>query len=264
MKTLFWLVVNTLQAMFLLGWSALWISAALVVLVVTRNPDAPLWMARHIWGPGLAVGAGIRMQREPLPGFDLNQPHIYVMNHQSMFDIVVAFTQIPVNIRFIAKEILKYVPFLGWYMWATGMVFVDRSNRKRAVKSLALAGERIRGGANILVYPEGTRTSDGRVLPFKKGPFVVALESRVPIVPVAIHDTGKLLPKGGFRLRPGVVRVKFGTPIPTDGLGPADRNALMIRVREALIDLHRDIGGPESDREHAIAAAGREGADSAE
>jgi 1-acyl-sn-glycerol-3-phosphate acyltransferase len=253
-------LLNVFQAMFLVCWSVVWISLALVVLMVTLNPDAPLAMARRFWGPGLRWGALVKIEREPLPlGVDWSKPHIFVMNHQSMFDIVVAFITIPVNIRFVAKQVLKYVPFLGWYMWATGMIFVDRGNREKAVKSLAEAGARIRGGANILAYPEGTRSLDGRILPFKKGPFVVALKAGVPIIPVAIVGSGTCLPKGGFNLRAGTVRVKFGQPIPTAGLGDDDRDRLMHQVRDAMIDLNLAIGGPGGDREAAIAAVGREG-----
>ena len=147
---LFWLAANTVQALFTALWSAFWISCALVLLILTLNPDVPLAMARRFWGPGLLWGARARVAVEPLPDVDWKQPHIFVMNHQSMIDIVAAFVAIPVNIRFVAKQVLKYVPFLGWYMWATGMIFVDRGNRERALKSLDLAGQRIRGGANIL------------------------------------------------------------------------------------------------------------------
>jgi 1-acyl-sn-glycerol-3-phosphate acyltransferase len=252
-------LLNVLQALFLITWSMFWISAALVVLLFTWNPDAPLAMARHFWGPGLRWGALITIERDPLPDVDWSQPHIFVMNHQSMFDIVAAFICIPSNIRFVSKKILQYVPFLGWYMTATGMIFVDRSNRTKAVKSLAVAGEKIRAGANILAYPEGTRSTDGNILPFKKGPFMVALSAGVPIIPVAIEGSGRLLPRGGFNLRKGVVRVKLGAPIPTAGLGHDDRGALMHRVRDALIDLHVSIGGKGGDKGAAIAAVGQEG-----
>jgi 1-acyl-sn-glycerol-3-phosphate acyltransferase len=250
-------LLNLAQFLFTLAWSAFWISMALVVLVVTMNPSAPLAMARKFWGPGLRWGALADLQVDPLPDVDWSKPHIFVMNHQSMFDIPAAFIAIPANIRFVAKHVLKYVPFLGWYMWATGMIFVDRSNRARAVASLDLAGKRIREGANILAYPEGTRTKDGSILPFKKGPFVVALKAGVPIIPVAIDGSGKLLPTGGFWLRKGVVRMKFGTPIETAHLTDADRDALMRQVRNAMIDLHVQIGGKGGDKQTAIATEDR-------
>jgi 1-acyl-sn-glycerol-3-phosphate acyltransferase len=244
---------NVVQALFLAGWSTVWIAVALVVRIVTGSADASLAMARQFWAPGLRWIGRITIDREALPeGIDWAQPHVFVMNHQSMLDIVVAFIAIPVNIRFVAKQVLKYVPFLGWYMWATGMIFVDRSRRAQALMSLARAGERIRDGASIIAYPEGTRSLDGRIHAFKKGPFVVALKAQVPIVPVAIEGSGRCLPKGRFRPRGGTVRVKIGQPIPTAGLTDVDRDALMHRVREALIDLHRSIGGAGGEPRPAV------------
>jgi 1-acyl-sn-glycerol-3-phosphate acyltransferase len=196
---------------------------------------------------------------EPLPDdVQWSQPHIFIMNHQSMVDIPCVFTALPANIRFVAKHTLKYFPFLGWYMWATGMIFINRSNRREAVASLALAGERIRAGANILAFPEGTRSRDGRVLPFKKGPFALAVEAQVSIIPVAIHGTHKVLPRGGLKYRPNEVRLKVGKPIPTAGLKAAQRDALIHEVRQALARLHADIGGPGAVAED-IAAVGVEG-----
>ena len=258
MKAL-WLIANVFQGLFTALWTAFWISLALMALIFTLNPDVPLAMARKFWGPGLLWGARAKLRVEPLPNVDWTRPHIFVMNHQSMIDIVCAFVAIPANIRFVAKQVLKYVPFLGWYMWATGMIFVDRRNRESAVRSLDLAGERIRAGANILAYPEGTRSRDGRILPFKKGPFVVAMKARVPIIPVAIEGAFRVLPADGFAVRPGVIRLKFGEPIETASLADGERDVLMKRVRDAIIDLSMSIGGPGGDREHAIAQVGKEG-----
>lgn len=253
-----WPFINLLQALFVGFWCAFWISLALVALVLTLNPDVPLMMARRVWAPALIRCTGATFLPEPLPDIDWSTPHIFAMNHQSMMDICCAFNTIPVNLRFVAKHSLAYVPFLGWYMWATRMIFINRSQRSAAVKSLQAAGEHIRSGRNIIVYPEGTRSRDLTIMPFKKGPFMLALEAQVPIVPVAIDGTGAVLPSDGFRIRPGKVRMKIGTPIPTKGLGPADRDELMKRVRNAIIELHRQIGGKGGD-ENAIADAGVEG-----
>ena len=120
------------------------------------------------------------------------------MNHQSSLDIVVAFMVLPVNLRFVAKHVLKYVPFLGWYMWATGMIFVHRGRRGAAMGSLVEAAARVRDGASVLVFPEGTRSRDGNVQAFKKGAFVLASQAGVPIVPVAIEGSGRCFPPDGF------------------------------------------------------------------
>ncbi|MEO0814337.1 MAG: lysophospholipid acyltransferase family protein, partial [Myxococcota bacterium] len=184
-----------------------------------------------------------------------DKPHIYVMNHQSAADIPVSFIAIPVNLRFIAKAILRYVPWLGTYMLMTGMIFVDRGNRRKAMSSMQKAARRIREGCNIIAYAEGTRSRSGRVLPFKKGPFVLALEAGVPIVPCAIEGGQRVFPPG-LKIRPGTVRLKIGTPIPTADLSKRDRNALLEQVRSEVIRLHLEIGGEGAEEGTLASAAG--------
>lgn len=238
-----WNVFNTGQAAFTVGWSAFWISAALGMTVATGSPERALTMARTRWAPGLLGGAGARLVVEGGEGIDWSAPALFVCNHQSMIDIPTAFMALPCNLRFIAKRELSHVPFLGWYMRATGMIFVERGESKKARQSIRLAGERVKEGASVLAFPEGTRSLDGKIREFKKGAFVVAIEAQVPIVPVAIEGAQRVLPRGGFRVRPGEIRVGIGAPIPTHGLRYEDRDVLIDRVRQALIDRHRSIGG---------------------
>ncbi|NMO15863.1 1-acyl-sn-glycerol-3-phosphate acyltransferase [Pyxidicoccus fallax] len=256
-------LLTVLQAVILMAWGVLWISLAGVMMLLTRNGDVALMMARRFWAPLHWRITGSRMTVEPLPDIDWGQPHVFLMNHQSALDIPCAFAALPVNLRFVAKHVLRYVPFLGQYMAMTGMIFVNRSRHTEAVQSMALAGECIRAGASILAFPEGTRSRDGSILPFKKGPFVLALEAGVPIVPVAIEGSRQVLPPDAFCLRRHDIRVKVGRPIETKGRGLADRDALMREVREALLQLHRDIGGgsqgfeaaaPATDSGHALPA----------
>lgn len=257
MKLLFPLI-NVLQALFLSVWGAFWITLAGVLMVLTLNGNVPLMMARRFWAPMHWRIAGSRMFVEPLPDIDWSRPYIFLMNHQSAMDIPCAFAALPVNIRFVAKHVLKYVPFLGWYMAMTGMIFINRSNHREAVKSLARAGERIRAGKSILAFPEGTRSRDGLILPFKKGPFVLAIEAQVPVIPVAIEGSLQSLPRGSIWLRRHDIRVKVGQPIETKGLKSADKDALLHQVRNAIIQLSRDIGGRGGVPE-AIADRGQEG-----
>ncbi len=255
-----WWLQNTAQLLFAFAWSAWWISAAAVVTVLTFNRSNGLIMARHLWAPALIKFAGARFKCEPVPaGIDWSQPYIFVMNHQSMIDIPCAFAAIPSNIRFVVKEELKLVPFIGWFVWLTGMVFVDRRKRSKAVLSLEKAGERIRSGATIIAYPEGTRSSDGKILPFKKGPFVLALTAGVPIIPVGIEGTWKVSPKEAlWRLRPADVRMKIGQPIITKGRSPTERDQLLHEVRAAVIALNVELGG-QGGVDSDIAAVGVEG-----
>jgi 1-acyl-sn-glycerol-3-phosphate acyltransferase len=246
-------LLTVLQLVFLMAWGVFWITLAGLMTLVTRNGDVALMLARRCWAPMHWRITGSRMEVEPLPDIDWRRPHIFLMNHQSAMDIPCAFAALPVNLRFVAKHVLRYVPFLGQYMAMTGMVFINRSRHAEAVKSLALAGQRIRDGANILAFPEGTRSKDGTLLPFKKGPFVLALEAQVPIVPVAIEGSGRVLPPGRFWAHPHLIRVKVGHPIPTQGRTVADRDALMREVRDAMVRLHRDIGGESEAPEPAHA-----------
>jgi 1-acyl-sn-glycerol-3-phosphate acyltransferase len=254
-----WWLVNVGQMLFCFLWSAFWISAAFVMTLLTFNRSIALVMARRIWAPTLIRASGAKFDVDPLPDVDWTTPHIFVMNHQSMIDIPCAFAALPPNIRFVAKEQLRWIPFLGWYIWMTGMVFIDRSRRARALASLEQAGRRIRSGATILAYPEGTRSPDGRIMPFKKGPFVLALNAGVPIVPVAIEGSGKVSGKTGvWKLRPAQVRMKVGQPIDIAAYGADDRDKLLHDVRAAVIQLHREIGG-HGGVDLDIAAAGVEG-----
>ena len=167
------------------------------------------------------------------------------MNHQSSLDIPAAFAVLPVDLRFIAKHTLRKVPFLGWFMSWTGMVFVDRSNSTQAVGSLNAAAERVRGGISLLAYPEGTRSRDGRILPFKKGPFVLALQAGVPVVPIAIAGSMHCMPAHLRPFRPGVVRMSIGAPIPTAGLSMDQREDLVRQAREAVLALHASLAAPD-------------------
>jgi 1-acyl-sn-glycerol-3-phosphate acyltransferase len=256
MKTLAWATLNLLQWLFVAAWSVLWISLALLATLLTFSRDVALVMARRFYAPALVRGTGARFEVDPLPDIDWSRPHIYAMNHQSTLDIVCAFEALPANLRFVAKHSLKYVPFLGWYMWATKMVFMNRAKGREAYRSLQEAGQRIREGASIIAFPEGTRSPDGRLLPFKKGVFQLATEAGVPIVPVAIEGSHRVLPGNSWSIRPGLVRLRVGQPIPTAGRNAAQRAALMLEVREAIAALQRELGGPPPHPQQPAAAEG--------
>lgn len=247
-----WRAVNFAQALFLVSWTALMISAALLALALTWSTRAPLWMARHCWAPPLLKVAGAQLEVSGLEHIAGLRSAIFMSNHQSMIDIPVAFAALPVNIRFVAKRVLLFVPFLGWYMWAMGMVFVDRGRRAQAIRSLQRAAALVRNDAFVMTFPEGTRSLDGRTLPFKKGLFVLAMEAGVPIVPMAIEGAQQVLPTNGFQVRPGKIRVALGEPVQTAGRSLEERDALIHEVRSRVIDLNCSLGGAGGDRDDAV------------
>lgn len=221
--------------------------------------EAAVWVARRLWAPMLTWVGGARLIVSGQENVDPQRPTIYVSNHQSTLDIPAHFVALGVNFRFVAKHQLAYVPLIGWYLWSTGNIFINRGHREKAIASLALAARRIRAGTSVFLYPEGTRSEDGRVLPFKKGPFALALKARVPVVPITIEGSGTVMPKNSWDIKPGPVYVKIGKPIDTTRFAEDDREGLARAVRDVIIAQSLELGGKGGDREHATAAAGVEG-----
>jgi len=156
---------------------------------------------------------------------------IYMPNHQSNFDILALFAGLPVQFRWLAKEELFRIPLFGLAMRRSGYIAVDRSDRKKAIQSMAIAAKRISEGTSVIVFPEGTRSPDGCLLPFKKGGFMLAMEAKVPIVPVAICGSHHVMPKHSSLIRGGRIRIDIFSPVPTAGISPSGRDMLMEEVR---------------------------------
>ena len=233
-----WALLNALQCAFTLLWTAFGILLAFVVLLLCGGRRHwPLRMASRLWAPGLLGGAGARLQVEGIDGIDFSRPYIVVANHQSMIDICALFRAIPVPLRFVMKRELLAVPFIGQYARAMGMVFIDRDQARRAARSLDEAGRLFAQGHSICAFPEGTRSLDGRVRSFKGGVFRLAIETGVPILPVAIMGSGAILPSSGFRVRPGTIRLRVGQPIDTTQLDMGGRRGLAEHSRQAVLEL---------------------------
>ncbi|MBK6778731.1 MAG: 1-acyl-sn-glycerol-3-phosphate acyltransferase [Gemmatimonadetes bacterium] len=184
----------------------------------------------------------VRINRITLRGEGLERvegmgPCVFVANHQSWLDILALLVLLPGSVRFVAKKELGRVPLFGPAMRAAGHIEVDRRDLRSAVSAYEAAGRVIRNGFSALVFPEGTRSRDGRLLPFKKGPFVLAIVAQVPVVPVVILGSHEALPRGSVRPRPVPITVRLGGLIPTAGLTYADRDTLAGRVRSSMLAL---------------------------
>ena len=217
--------------------------AVVAGLVRVRNRRGGIYdWATVDWSRDILRAAGTPVAAEGLELIPRDQPVMYVSNHSSMFDIWALSATLPGSIRFVAKQELFKIPLLGRAMRAAGHIAIDRAARKKAFEAYDEASRMIRAGTSTpVVFPEGTRSRTGELLPFKNAPFGLAIAAQVPIVPVYVHHTFEILPKGAWRLRPRPIRLLVGPPIPTQGLQPDDRERLRDQVRAAMVALQSKV-----------------------
>jgi len=187
------------------------------------------------WARAILYVCGVKVKIGGLDNIQGGTPNIYMVNHQSMFDIFTLLSCLPDNFKFVLKQELMKLPFLGMAMKRAGYISIDRENPRKAIKSMNEAAEKIKKGASVLIFPEGTRSQDGRLQSFRPGGFHLALKAGSDIVPVAIMDSHRIVPKGSLRIKKGTISMHIGPPIPTHQYSRKDMNLLMNRVRDALI-----------------------------
>jgi len=178
--------------------------------------------------------AGVRLETRGLDRIPCDRAVVYMANHQGNCDPPALLAVLPPVSVMVKKEFFR-VPVLGRGMLARGFIPVDRKNREQAMAAVEQAVVSLKAGKSFLVFPEGTRSPDGRLQRFKKGVFVMALKAIVPIVPVSISGSSKIMPKGKFVIRPGRVCITVHEPVPTEGCRLEDRQVLIERVRQAIL-----------------------------
>jgi 1-acyl-sn-glycerol-3-phosphate acyltransferase len=230
-----------IRTVFIIVWTvmatAFFSLMAILASLLDKKGEWPHIVAR-VWGRTLLFGARVKVTVKNPADIDLSRSYIYMSNHQSNFDIPVLLAYLPVQFRWLAKVELFRIPIFGFAMQRAGYISIDRSNRKAAIISLNRAAEIIRGGVSVLIFPEGTRSLDGNIRPFKSGGFILAIESGVPIVPVIIHGTWPIMPKDRLRIRPGNVVLEIQKPVETARYSRNDKAELMERVRQIIIESH--------------------------
>ena len=212
-------------------YTVLW--GALATVAAPFSGEAIVWIART-WIGWIFATCGIRVHTHGLEHVAATKAAVYMSNHQSVLDIGAIVLSLPVSWRFVAKKELTYIPFFGWALGLSDQIVIDRGNRRRSVESLRRAAERVRGGLNVIIFPEGTRSPDGSLQTLKSGGFHLAIDAQVPVIPVTVSGSLQLTPKRSLQVRSGGVKVVYGEPIPTTGLTVRDREALKIRVAAAI------------------------------
>ncbi len=187
------------------------------------------------WSKWLLWSANLEYSVSGLENLDPRSKYVFVGNHESAFDIPVAVACLPRNIVFLAKKELFRIPIFGWCMYAAGMVRVDRQNREKAGLSVDRAVTHLkRTCSSVLVYPEGTRSHTGDLSRFKKGSFLLAIRTQLPVVPLTIIGSREVLPRNSFQFQKKEIKLIIDTPIPTRGMEEKDRDELLERTYEII------------------------------
>jgi 1-acyl-sn-glycerol-3-phosphate acyltransferase len=211
------------------------LATATILFGLFDSNGKSVYRLNQFWTWSVLRIARVSLKIRGLENIDPGQQYVFMVNHQSNIDIPVlvqSLTQF--QLRWIAKKELLWVPLFGWAMWATKHITVDRNDPTGARKSLERAKRRIAAGISVVVFPEGTRGRNGRLLPFKKGGFLLALQTGKNIVPITLNGSGQILPSGDWRFRPGIVEVIVEKPIITASYRAGTLRSLSDQVRQAI------------------------------
>jgi 1-acyl-sn-glycerol-3-phosphate acyltransferase len=215
--------------------------SAVIVLGWLRWPQHPggfLDTVARTYCRQLLTAAGVPLEVRGVEHLAPVGPQVIACNHQSFFDILAVVAVLPVRARFVAKKELFLVPFFGWAIRTLGHIRLDRQNLKQALTAYQVAARTlVEQRMHVVVFPEGTRSRSGELLPFKKGPAVLAIAAGVTVVPCYCAGTFGILPKGSILVRPRPVQVLFGPPLDAAGLTYEDRDAFTARLRDAIAAL---------------------------
>jgi 1-acyl-sn-glycerol-3-phosphate acyltransferase len=211
------------------------ILAPIVILVGIFTEGGPAYVLMRTWGRAVARFMGLTFSIHGTEKIIPGTSYIITPNHQSNADILALLAMLPVRFRWVIKKELLKIPLFGWALGSTGAIPLDRSNRDESVKRLQEGTSKLHGGWCVLIFPEGTRTSDGMIQDFKKGPFMMAVQTGIPILPVTCNGAFKILPKRSLAIRAGHISITIGNPIPTEGLNERNVPELMEKSRQEMI-----------------------------
>jgi len=213
---------------------------AMIFSLIDRSHTLYFKLSKYFSG-GILWLSGIKLEVTGFENFSSQKTYVFVSNHASQYDIVTLQKVIPNRMAIIFKKELAKIPVFGWQLKMGPYVMVDRQNFEKAMESIQEAKEKMeKKNISIVVFAEGTRSKTGEVQPFKRGAFRLASQVGYPIIPTTISGSNKIMPKGTFKLKPGIIHVHFDKPISTEGmLNRQEEIDLMNRVREIIISNHK-------------------------
>ena len=188
----------------------------------------------RLWGKVALLANQVKVKIEGMEHVKGEGPYIFMANHQGSYDIFALLGHLPFQFKWLAKKELFSIPFFGWTMAAAGYISIDREGTRETVEAMNEAAQKIRDGMSVVIFPEGSRSPDGSIQPFKKGGFTLAIKSKVPVIPVALVGSRDIMPKDKLTLSPGEIRMRIDHPIETQNYSLKDRKILMERVNKTI------------------------------
>lgn len=236
-------MILTALRVFLIALAAIPLSTIALLSTPLDRSGRTFHAMSRAWSTLILFLFGIHVITKGKEHVDPSQHYIYISNHASAFDIPAVVNGIPDDIRFVLKKELTRIPLWGWALKYGHYISIDRGRARDAVKSLEEAAERMRNGASVILFAEGTRTRDGKLQPFKRGAFTLAVKAGIPVVPVTINNTFRIMRKGSWQITPSDIELVLSEPVPTLGISGKDgEQQLMEAVRSAIASHYVDQG----------------------
>ncbi len=234
MKSIF----NTIRV----AWLFLWALIATLVLCIpviiaallSRTGNLAFSLSK-IWAYTMLAVSFVRTEIKNKAQIIKGQSYVIISNHQSQYDILALVTTLGIQFRWFAKKEVLKIPIFGYALYASRNIFLDRSNTARAIESINKGMERLPHDASVMVFAEGTRSADGRIQEFKKGGFMAAIIRKIPILPVTVNGSRRVLPKGDLVVKPGKIQVVVGDPIDTNGYTTDTVQELIDKTRRVVM-----------------------------
>jgi 1-acyl-sn-glycerol-3-phosphate acyltransferase len=206
-----------------------------IIFSIIPNSENRIHKIANLWAKILLLISNTKVEIIGAENILQGKPQIFMANHQSDFDILIVLGHVPGQFRWIAKKELFNIPIFGAAMKTAGYIEIDRNNHEKAMQSMDEAALRIREGKSVMTFPEGTRSRDGEIKTFKQGTFHLAIKSGVPIIPISIIGSGRIMPKRSLKVTPGKVKLVIGKPIEVQNYGTENRHELINNVRNIII-----------------------------
>jgi len=233
---------SSLKLFVLMIWTIIIVVIAFFAMIVTFSSKGAVWIAQKLWTPFILYVLGAKLKVKGLENIEKGKSYLILANHTSNLDIPMLTAGLPLLLYYVAKKEMKKIPFLGWIMTAVGMVFIDRTNKEKAIRSMRMAGNQIKKGKNIVIFPEGTFNGSIEMLPFKKGAFHLAMHANIEILPIAIVNAQKVWPEySSLALQSGEVELRIGKPILTDNLTIDDIESMSNHTRQVIQSLLDEV-----------------------